>query len=80
MDIRIVSDGDQTRVYDLSQPEEEQDITRFVHAIEWRHDAKGPATCRVTFVAAALNYVGEARAATQAIVDDRGNLAGDKVG
>ncbi len=71
MKIKVVCDGDQTFVYD----ENGNDISKFVNAVEWKHEHGKKPEAKVTFVAAALDWIGEARENVEAIKDNEANLA-----
>lgn len=77
MNIRVISDGTAggTHIFDDDRAEDDREITQWVHAVDWTHEAGKLPACTVTFVAVALNFVGEARASTEAIVDRMGTLA-----
>ena len=64
MKLTIRSNGEVTIVLD----ENGQDITQYVYRVEWEHQSRKAAQARVTFLATALDYVGEARIHVEAVV------------
>jgi len=67
MKLRIHSDGETTTVFD----EHGNDVSSNVYKIEWSHGASGMPEAMITFRDVALDYVGEARVAVQAIVSEK---------
>ena len=68
MRLSIRCDGEATVVLD----EEGNDITKYVYKVEFVHQARRPPQATVTFLATALDFVGEARAATEAVIAEDG--------
>lgn len=68
MKLAIRCDGESTVVLD----ENGEDITRHVYKVEFVHQAKRSPVATVTFLATALDFVGEARLATEAVVAEEG--------
>jgi len=66
--LTIRCDGESTVVID----EQGVDISRFVHKVEFVHQAKKSPTATVTFLASALDFVGEARVAVEAVIAEEG--------
>jgi|HubBroStandDraft_4_1064222.scaffolds.fasta_scaffold236913_3 hypothetical protein len=64
MRLFIRSDGETTIVLD----EKGEDVTKFVFKVEFVHQAKKAPQATITFLATALDFIGEARVAVEAVV------------